>query len=301
MVDMKGDGTLYEIWGRFVAWNGSYFWPEIRIAAAADRTFWHPRVVHNSTRNVFLVAWTSYATGVGPYSQVGSIQVEPDGTLGPKQVLTTSTHPEQADVAYNSVTDEYFVVFRRSNSPSTTGQDVYGLRVTADNAVIPSSLVPIATTSKHEHSPRVAVDGQGNVVTLWVSQYSTSDNDIYGQKLDQHGSLVGTVFAIATSANDETDPDIAATTGASYLAVWQHYDTSGRSIKAVGRGEGQVPHFFDVATAGASMNLLPSVTANAGQYLIAYEKVFYSDPGMPRKIYARRWTPRATFLPLLQR
>lgn len=292
-------GRGQSIWGRIISWNGSYMWPEFKIAEWPNRTFSHPRVVWNHNRNQYFVVWNAYDAMTGFPTDVSSMLISPTGDLITGRNLTTSTGPHQADVAYNWSSDEYLVVFVRSYSSAATGNDVYGLRVDSDNSVI-DGVIPIANTAKHENAPVVVGTASGRYLVVWEYEYSASDHDILGKELNADGTPAGREY-FAAGLEDDRWPGLAASfTQDQYLFVWERAAPGGQAIFGWYVGDGINVGEFEVASAVFWDHESPAVAGGRQSYLIAYE----GDSSVPteeRHIYGRRYAPYATFLPLVLR
>jgi hypothetical protein len=308
MYDVHGDGSQYEIWGRIIEWDGPGAGSSFKIMAWPNRTFWSPRVVWSNNRSHYFVVWNAFDTGSGLPTDIAGKKVFVGGAMDASAtILTTSTMPHQVDLAYNWSKDEWFIAFVRSYStvPPATSNDVYGQRISygGGGALVPGSLIPIATELNHQDAPAVAVDGQGNYIIAFQHEYSAADHDIYGQKLDANGNKLGGNIIISNSPQDERNPAVTASFSASaeYVAVWQRTLTGGEVIAARRWGDtGQTLH-FDVAGATFWDTVSPAVTANPPGYLVVYEGNAPGDPTVIRHIYGRQLWPNEVLLPLIVR
>ena len=174
MYDASGNGTQYEIWGRIVAWDGSYQKPEFKIISWPDRSMVAPRVAWNHNRNQYLVVWTAFDTTTPHHpTDVSSVLLDNEGNLLQGRVLTTSTYPHQADVAYGWAEDEYFVVFVRSYSlddhrrrylwPADKPRQCRGQ---------PTRAIEIRLGVQNQTAPRVTADGKGDYLAVWSTSSS---------------------------------------------------------------------------------------------------------------------------------
>jgi len=302
MYDVHGDGSQYEIWGRFVAWDGSQMKPEFKIISWPGRTFTSPRVAYNNNRNQFLVVWNAAETGSLVPTDISSMLLGADGTIITGRNLTTSTYPHQADVAYNWYTNEYFVVFVRTYTAATTGNDIFGLRVTAENAVVPGGMVTVHAGEKHQNAPRVAVAGDTDMVVVFEHENHAADGDIYFRRFNRNGVPIGTSYALTLRPEDERRPDVAAGYVATrFMAVWERIESNGTMIAARAWGDGLPPRSFDVAGGVTWETVAPAIAANPPRYFVAYEGDSQGNPTIIRHIYGRQWTRPTVFLPLTPR
>jgi hypothetical protein len=301
MQDVSGNGSQYEIWGKIVAWDGSYRKPEFRIASGPGRTFRVPRVVWNNNRNQYLVVWSAADTTTGLPKEVASVLIDRHGNKGSVTILTTSTMPQQPDVAYGWSTDQYLVVFVSYNA-ATTSNDIYGLLVSSDNAVVsPPGVISIYSGAKHQNRPRVASDGQGDYVVIWEHEYLPGDNDIYARMVDKNGTVDGG-YGHRTSSQDQTSPAIAASSNATheYVAVWQRATPTGQVLDGL-HWAGGLLQLFPVTGGEFGQAASPAVVFNRPHYFFAWEGDSPGDPTVPNQIHGRQWTPSTVLLPLVAR
>jgi hypothetical protein len=307
MYNANGDGNTYEIWGEILSGDCStVVKPAFQIITYPNRSFWTPRVAWNSYRNEYLVVWSAMDTSggfPGVPSDVSSMLLSSAGTIITGRNLATSDYPQQADVAYNLAKDEYLVVFVRAydTTPPNTSNDVYGQRVSRENAVV-GGAIPICTELKHQNTPRVTTNEQDRYLVVWDHEYGSTDHDIYGQLLDVNGHKVDGYINLTIATYNDTHPAVAAN-GATgeWLAVWQRASPEGAQIRGVRWGNGLASYIFEAAAWTWWDCLAPAVAADIPGYLIAYEGDSTGDPTVKQHIYGRMWWPEAVYLPLILR
>jgi hypothetical protein len=228
--------------------------------------------------------------------------VSASGTLLQARDLCKTDFPHQVDVAYNWRSNEYFVVFVRSYNELTTGNDIYSVRVDEHNNLIRMGLGAIYSAAKHQNAPRVAVDGNGDMMVVWEHQHSSTNDDIFGVKLDERGDPKGLIHPLANESYDEKAPAIAAGfVGSQFLAVWQELSALRPVIAARSWGMGRPAQVFRVSGAGFWEYVKPAVAANPPRYFIAYEGEPVGDPTAVRHIYGRQWAMPSVWLPGVMR
>jgi hypothetical protein len=298
--DVDLDGWGDSIWGRFIAWDGSYQKPEFEIFKWPNRAFVAPRVVYNHNRNEFLVVWNAFDTTNNPPlpNDIAGRIVSADGSLGSVKVMVSgaSVFPQQADLAYNWTTNQYLVVYVRAFTEVTTGDDIYALRLNwrADH-LNPPHVFAISKRPVHEDAPRVAVSREGRYFVVWEHEQHAADHDIYGQELNADGTPTG--FSVSIVPNyDDRWPDVAASyNGNSYLLTWQ------QDKRIMGwYARPPVQNWFEVAGAAFWEHAHPAVAPGRPHFLIAYEGLS-GEPHKERHIYGRTSALHATFLPLMMR
>jgi hypothetical protein len=304
MYNANSDGSTYEIWGRTIAWNGAYQNPEFQIITWPNRTFWTPRVAWNSLHNEYIVVWSAHdATTLTP-TDVAHAILAADGSKLFGAIFSSAQEPHQADVAYNVAADEYLVVWRRMWAPADG--DIRAARIVAGPGTVvdPPGVFTIDAPEEDQLLPAVTTNQQHRYVVVWQHAYPgpCCDWDIRGQELDVNGNLVGSVFSIASTTDDETSPDVVARpgTGRDYLAVWQRSTSTGEEIWAYHRNDGNI-EVLEVAAAAFWDHENPAVAWGRTASLIVYEGDSQGDPAVYRHIYGRRWVPNAVHLPLVVR
>lgn len=302
---------VYEIWGRIIPWNAPGLNTDFQIISWANRSFWTPQVAWNSYRNEYLVVWNAVDTTInfppGVANDIGGYRVSADGVVqnpGSPLVLTTYAAPHQVDLVYNVAMDEYFLVFVVVFTQTTTGNDIYGLRVNWNGIPVnPPGLIHICEAESDQNAPAIATNEQDRYMVVWEHAYSSTDHDIYGREYNADGTSVGSYFPIATWTEDATVPDVAANGSTNeWLAVWQQALGSGAGYAIKGFRWGSEPtlrtYAFDVANYVFWENESPAVAADIPGYLIVYE----GDSSITnRHIYGKIWWPEAVYLPSMLR
>ena len=305
--------NVYEIWGRIIPWNGPGTNAEFRIIQWTNRSFWTPRVAWNSYRNEYLVVWnafdiTSPIPLPGIPNDIAGYRVSASGVVqnhGSPLSLTTYASPHQVDMVYNVAMDEYFLAFVVVHTQATTGNDIYGLRVSWHGTPVnPPGLIHIYDGAKNQNAPAVATNEQNRYMVVWEHEYTSTDHDIYGREYNVDGTPDGSYFTISSWTQDDTVPDVAAN-GANkeWVAVWQRALPSGSGYSIHGfrwgsAGSSAYTYLFDVANWAFVECKNPAVAADIPGYLIVYEE---KVPPNTFDIYGRLWWPDAVYLPLILR
>ncbi|MBN1976981.1 MAG: hypothetical protein JW918_06230 [Anaerolineae bacterium] len=296
---------VYEVWGRIIAWNGSYFKPEFQIYSWPNRSFYAPRVVWNGYRNEYLVIWNAYDTGTLLNTDVAGCRISADGVVQPGApiIITTTGQPQDADLVYNVALDGYLVVWAR-HSGAINGYDIYGALLDRYGAkIIPPGEFAVYSGPSGQTTPTVTTNEQNHYMVVWQhfdNSYTPGDWDIYGRLLQFDGSPVTSAFMLSYTTDDEMLPDVAANGAAQqYLTVW-HRETGSQSIVTarLRNTSGTLAAPVDVLNApgwnaGASV-----VACDAPGFLIAYEK---GSGWVNYHIYGRLYWPQAVYLPLVLR
>ncbi len=247
-----------------------------------------------------MVIWNAFDTTSNPPlpNDISGRRVLANGSLGPVKVMTSGAlvFPQQADLAYNWTTDQYLVVYVRTFTEVTTGNDIYALRLDwRGDHLNPPDVFPISKEPVHERAPRVVTSGEGLYFVVWEHEKTAADHDIYGVELKADGSLTGFSVGIVPSYDDRW-PDVAAAyTGNRYLLTWQQDE---RVMGWYARPEGK--SWFEVAGEAFWEHARPAIAPGRPSFFIAYE-ANSNTPHTERHIYGRTNAHYATFLPLVRR
>jgi hypothetical protein len=148
-----------QVFGQIFDQNGNLIGPQIAISAVPNGNYnTQPRIGYSPIRDAFMVVWTdsrNYATtGEDIYGQL----INSSGNLvgSPIAISTASTNQQGPAIAYNSLADQYLIVWADSRNASS-GSDIYGQLMTS-NGVLVGSNFAITTASGNQDRPRVAFD-----------------------------------------------------------------------------------------------------------------------------------------------
>ena len=300
--DRFGDGSDWNIYGRFVPWNGpSAAYYDFPICTWSSSQY-SPRVVYNQNPawSEFLVVWSNETMGAVP-AYISGRRVFADASgFPPGDGFTIASDPGltdnyvNADVAYNVARNEYLVVYSKDQ------YDIMATRLQANGNVLGGGIVPIATWPDPEQFPAVAACHTADqYFVAWHSIQAGPQYSVYGRFVDGDGS-VADVLEIARTTVYERMPDVAANPGGrQYLVVWEQQYTNG-SYGIWGRLlSANKTHGDKFPIVGPGDRWDPAVAAGAPRYLVAWE---HERSGTSfQDIHGRIVTPHAVFLPLVLR
>ena len=229
--DTPGDGSNWDILGRFVPWDGPT--PSLNgfnICNFSSQQ-WNPRAAYAGTQQEFLVTWWNEGTG-GVASYVSAARIAPaDGSVLSTFVVASGTEERTVpDVAYNLARNEYLIVYQLMDA---AGGNIAAVRMNAGGSILGGGEFDIAGWADPETHPRVAasrIDNQWLVV--WQSDHGSEPaKDVYGRRVWVDGS--GTIqqsapVRLAATTIDEGNPEVAVFPESTVFAVsWeQQYSSS---------------------------------------------------------------------------
>jgi len=211
-------------------------------------------------------------------------------------------------VAYNSIADEYMVVWTADGALGDDEFEIYGQRLNAaDGSLVGSrfrvsQMGPDGDPSVYVRDPALAYNGtEDQYLVVWAADEDGAglvddEFEIYGQLLAANGTMLGPRFRISSTGPDG-DPDFDALNPAvvhnpyatEYLVVWQGdgfgdppadnaVEILGRRIDAAGTPLG--PNGFRISEMGATGDPAfraqdPALTYNSTthEYLVVWEGV----------------------------
>jgi hypothetical protein len=225
------DASTHDIWARRVDGDGTLL-PSFNVAAAPGEKREEPAVAYNSVRDEYLIVYTNWYSGYTT-GHVCAKRVNWNGSwIGSEITIRQDAeghyHPA---VAYNSIDDEYLVVYENRWGDGLV--DIYAQRVRgSDGALLSWSAVASGAEARRMH-PSVAYSaaangGSGGYVIAYGYYHNATFTDEIRAKVAQ-----------ADLADLWTNPEIALRTGGigvrypavasgreGYLAAWNE-DTPG--------------------------------------------------------------------------
>jgi hypothetical protein len=218
--DFNGYGTDWDVYGRFIPWNG----PDPGIAefpiCGWTSNQGHPNVVYARVFEEFMVVWTSSADQVPGY--ISGRIVFANGNMGDDFTISSGGQIRDfPDVAYNFTRNEFLVVWDLELSASNL--DIYGRRFQGNGTPIGDEFI-IASWPDFESNPSVAACYQADQYMVgWQSDQGThgADYAIYARYISGD-AIPGNIVLIDDTTSPELNVDIACNrTGLQYMLVWQ--------------------------------------------------------------------------------
>ncbi len=267
--------------------QGMPVYGEISVGASGRMDI-RPDIAFSLNMNEYLVVWENEysTTDHDIYAQ----RVSADGSLvgGEIHVAYTGAYDRKPVVVYNPWTYQYLVVFERNmGSDEFTQLDIMAQRLTEDGLLMGGEIT-IANGYLDEQLPAVACDGI-NYLVAWQGDYSEETN-IYGQRVQYDGTLIGSMFGVSTWGNDQLVPRLAYNSDdAQYFVVWEdHYfspwEINGQRLDQYGNLIGNP---VGVAVGGTKNHTDPDVAYmdNTRSYLVVWQFEYSTSD---HDIYSRR-------------
>jgi len=288
--DTRHEGTRgWDIYGRLVGADGRPVGGDFRISGNnATNSELSPAVAYNPKANQYLVVWQDGRDATRDWDVYGrrvSADGKPVGGDFRVSGSEATSDERRPAVAYNSVANQYLVVWQDGRSYATRGYDIFGRRVSADGKPVGGDFrVSGSKAASDEGSPAVAHNPKANqYLVVWQDRRNegTRGSDIYGRRVSAKGEPVGGDFRVSgrNATVGEYSPTVAHDAKADqFLVVWaderswaaRGSDIFGRRVSADGELVGG--DFRISGTKATSDEHRPVVAYNskANQYLVVW-------------------------------
>jgi hypothetical protein len=239
----------------------------------------------------FIVTWDSLGQDgnmLGVYAQRFGATGDP---VGPEFRVNTYTTDAQADSSVAADAAGNFVVVWTSYGQNGLS-GIFAQRYdNSGNAAGPEFQVD-SYTGGYQYVPRVAKDGAGNFVVVWMSYDQDGDaTGIHGQRFDAGGVAQGAEFPINTyTTGRQASPRVAADGAGNFVVVWTS-SQDGDSVGIVGRrfdaaGLPQGPEFI-VNSVTTGLQASPDVAFDSSG---AFVVVWTTEDADGRGVSGRRFS-----------
>jgi hypothetical protein len=265
-----------------------------------DASIWavEPAVTYNLPQNRYLAVWRGgAANGTGDFEIYGQQLNQLGGEVGTDDfpisdagtIATGDRQPEDPDVAYGSVTDEYLVTWDGDGLATDNEYEIFGQRLNTTGGEVGTDDFRISQTGTDTDVSRAAIhpavaygSGPNEFLVTWFSDPFPLDDEIeiFGQRVSGAGAEVGvndfrisTTGADGVGAREAYEPAIAySPTGNEYLVAWtgnpeplplSKYETNAQRLSATG---GDIGADFRVSTTASDANATQIAEAAALAY-----------------------------------
>jgi len=264
------------------------------ISEAAEQEV-RPQVAYNSQRQEYLVVWYNDRTGC---DDIRAQRVSKNGILvGGSFYIAAQCTPDRRfpDVAYNSASDQYLVVWEQYDASS--GYSIRAKRVSGTGQVLDTNELVIRSYGYNLYTPVKPAVAYASTSDRYLVVWSETWHPlpitygIYGQVVTAAGNLDGSMFTISEGTQPREEPDLAYNRHANrYLVVWQLdtgtlLDIHGQQVHGGGglyQGDITIAYYTKSSTAPA-VAAIPT-TPNDEKFLVVWE-IHYAPND--RDIYAR--------------
>ncbi len=246
-----------DIYGTRVTTEGAVLDPEGIPVQQATLHQYSPDVACDGTN--FLAVWFD-----NNWSEVYGARVTPDG-----EVLDSSgfrvAHSIVGGLPAVAFGDEYYLVLWTRNS------DVQGARVTPAGTVLDPTGLTFSTAANPQTACAVATDAV-NFLTVWEDERAPSDPDIYAARVNPEGTVLDSLSAAVSTAENRQGSPAVVGGGSGYLAVWEDlragHDIYGARLSSSGA---VLDSQGFVVSAGYSSQEFPAIASDGAGYLVVWQ------------------------------
>lgn len=185
-----------------------------------------PAIAYNSQREQYLVVWYNNRAG---NDDIRAQRLSEYGSpLGGPFYISAGSGADRRfpDVAYNSVQDQYLVVWEHEEAAN--GKSIKGRRISGTGQVLDANDITIQGPGYNLYTPTKPVVSYASksdrYLVVWAETWHPMPitYDIYGQVINHLGNLEGGKFSISSGSDLREEPDVAYNRHANrYLVVWQ--------------------------------------------------------------------------------
>jgi hypothetical protein len=295
--DVWGNGTDWDVYGRYVPWNG----PDAGLVdfpiCEWNSSQWHPKVAYGLAQDEFLVVWMNSAVP----SYISGRRIFADGSgFPPGDGFTIDSGAENRDfpsVAYNLARNEYLVTW----DVASASLDIYGVRLSGTGIPLGGGVFPIAGWPDDEELPSVAACDQADqYLVTWQSLVNPPDDyAIYGRYIGGDGTLAGVYLVDDTTAPEKQANVTCNDGGRQYLITWQTMYSDGYYgiwSRLAFPNESMGDSFGLVQSGNLADRTYPAAAGGKTNYLVVWEH--QRDGTSYQDIHGRLVTVNKVFLPM---
>lgn len=206
---------------------------DVRVAAVSDG---------------FAVTWESFLQDGSEESAILRFLDATGGPAGDEIVVNTHTPGDQEDVALAVSAEGNIAVVWESDAQDGFGEGVFAQVLDGNGSPIGPEIQLNTFTAQDQDDPRVAPDGTGGFVAVWSSedQLDGVSYDLFGQRFDAAGQLVGGELQVNTQATDDQDyPVVAGGPGQRFMVAWRSFGEIDGDIAEVVAQRFEIAIFVD--------------------------------------------------------
>jgi len=206
--DVNGDG----VYARLFKADGSPLAQATRITGTDVRSS-EATVAMNDTGN-FVVAWTQQtSTGTDIRAQRFTATAQ---ALGNAHAVATAVNNERSPSVGIDAAGNFAVAY--TYSYSSTDFDIHLHRYRADGTNL--GIRSIANTTSKEFDPSLAMNASGQMVVSYTRQNSAVNMQVYAQRVDSAGNLIGSAVAVVKSGAYDHDSSTAIDRNGNFIVAY---------------------------------------------------------------------------------
>jgi hypothetical protein len=241
----------------------------------------------------FVVAWqANYVDGnnLGVFARRYDRSGVP--VTAPFQVNIFTTGAQQNVAVAADAAGNFVVVWSSASAQDGSRDGIFARRYNAAGAPVSGEFQVNQFTLSVQGSPAVSMDGSGDFVIAWESNYQDGDGyAIYARKYAASGAAVSDEFRVnEVTTGDQRSPSVAIDASGGFVIAWQSDDGSGDGVFARRYSAGASPLTGEIPVNVETLDqqTRPRVASNfAGDFAVVWESRV-QDAGTSG-IYLRRF------------
>jgi hypothetical protein len=248
-----------------------------------------PSVASNGT--YWLIVWVDYRDyDISEETDLYGVRVrESDGVvLDPPGIAVCTASGDQGSPSVASNGTDFFVAWEDYRNWSVTDVDIYGARVRGvDGLVLDQDGIPVSTAESHQQQPYIASNGTDYFV-VWPDRRngSSSQNDVYGARIEGSSGLVMDPDGIEIAPGPGNSVGVITSDGTNYCVAWASLEPATGSENSVNAirilaqdGSLLDPGGIQLATSNRNLRNV-SIASDGSRYLVAWDNEFMEINGV---------------------
>jgi hypothetical protein len=246
----------------------------------------HPSIAYSGLHEEHLVVWCSTNNGGG--SIIYGRKIPKNGPMGDVFPIS-GTDPSYKhcypDVAYNTRSDSYLIVWEFNDDPGSSYDNVQGRLLYSNGSLSGDKLFGSGPALRNRTKPRVDYGYTSDLyMVVWEAITSGSiSSDIEGQVVNADGTNSGDNYTIAQGSTtiNHDQPDLAYNISRNeYLVAWRRHDSNGDNYDIFGQivtrdavllGNQLMIGYYTPPEEAPSVAALQSPAPQSGLYLVAWQ------------------------------
>lgn len=205
--------------------SGARLWDDVGVQVCAGLTGYgnqnNPSLIDDGAGGI-IITWQGYCNG---NADIFAQRISSSGTVLWGKAGAIICNASASKFAPELVSDGAGgAIITWYDYRGGAGEDIYAQRVDKDGNVLwQNNGVPVCTAPGTQWYPKIAGDGAGGAIIVWTDgRTSSSDNNIFGQRLDPNGKALWDKdgLSICSAPDNQEKPVIAATDKGAIIA-WQ--------------------------------------------------------------------------------
>jgi hypothetical protein len=211
----------YDIYCQRLAADGSKIGTEVALdAATTDQR--NPAAAYNSLAGEYLIVWQDEHPTYHDLDIMGRRLSDSGGLIGDELTIEApGLDQARPNLAYNSHTNEYLVVWEDHWGGSTSDWDIKGARLNGSAERINWFMISSNGTQRRMYPVIASQPSAGEYLVAYDYEFSLTDHDVYYSRLAWDGTARQTDAVLKSTGNDEGRPAVAADSAWDDLFVWE--------------------------------------------------------------------------------